>query len=100
MLLENLSASATSRPDAVLPPLTDAAWGYRRKGRFSVRRVEKKDKTLVGFREQDPRFVADLSQCHTVIPEIGIKIARARARWSTAWTRKRDDPADRIHRRR
>ncbi|MFA1687936.1 hypothetical protein ACDY99_31055, partial [Achromobacter dolens] len=48
--------------------------GYRRKGRFSVRRVEKKDKTLVGFREQDPRFVADLSQCLTVIPEIGTQV--------------------------
>ena len=33
-------------PESVLPPLTDAAWGYRRKGRFSVRRVEKKDKTV------------------------------------------------------
>jgi 23S rRNA (uracil1939-C5)-methyltransferase len=39
-----------------------------------VRRVEKKDKTLVGFREQDPRFVADLTVCHTVIPEIGFKV--------------------------
>jgi 23S rRNA (uracil1939-C5)-methyltransferase len=40
-----------------------------------VRRVEKKDKTLVGFREQDPRFVADLRECHTVIPQIGERIA-------------------------
>ena len=39
-----------------------------------MRRVDKKDKTLVGFREQDPRFVADLSECHTVIPEIGGRI--------------------------
>jgi 23S rRNA (uracil1939-C5)-methyltransferase len=45
----------------VLAPLVGDSWGYRRKGRFSVRRVEKKDKTLVGFREQDPRFVADLA---------------------------------------
>ena len=45
------------------------------KGRFSVRRVEKKDKTLVGFREPDPRFVADLRECHTVVPEIGFKIS-------------------------
>jgi 23S rRNA (uracil1939-C5)-methyltransferase len=36
--------------------------------------VEKKDKTLVGFREQDGRFVADLSECHTVIPAIGERI--------------------------
>jgi tRNA/tmRNA/rRNA uracil-C5-methylase (TrmA/RlmC/RlmD family) len=29
----------------VLAPLVGDSWGYRRKGRFSVRRVEKKDKT-------------------------------------------------------
>ena len=52
MLLDNLERIGHVTPEAVLPPLTDAAWGYRRKGRFSVRRVEKKDKTLVGFREQ------------------------------------------------
>ncbi|MDN5782969.1 MAG: 23S rRNA (uracil(1939)-C(5))-methyltransferase RlmD [Luteimonas sp.] len=74
VLLENLERIGHVTPEAVLPPLTDAAWGYRRKGRFSVRRVEKKDKTLVGFRERDPRFVADLSECHTVIPRIGAAI--------------------------
>ncbi|MEZ0470565.1 23S rRNA (uracil(1939)-C(5))-methyltransferase RlmD [Luteimonas salinilitoris] len=74
VLLENFERIGHVAPEAVLPPLTDAAWGYRRKGRFSVRRVEKKDKTLVGYREQDPRFVADLSQCHTVIPRIGDRI--------------------------
>jgi 23S rRNA (uracil1939-C5)-methyltransferase len=75
VLLENLERIGHVIPDTVLPPLTDAAWGYRRKGRFSVRRVEKKDKTLVGFREQDPRFVADLSECHTAIPEVGFRVA-------------------------
>jgi 23S rRNA (uracil1939-C5)-methyltransferase len=29
---------------------------------------------LVGFREADPRFVADLSVCYTVIPQIGEKL--------------------------
>ena len=75
VLLENLERIGHVTPETVLPPLTDAAWGYRRKGRFSVRRVEKKDKTLVGFRENDPRFVADIAECHTVIPQIGSKIA-------------------------
>ena len=75
VLLENLERIGHVTPEAVLPPLTDAAWGYRRKGRFSVRRVEKKGKTLVGFREQDPRFVADIGECHTVIPQIGMKVA-------------------------
>jgi len=74
VLLDNLTRIGHVTPESVLPPLTDASWGYRRKGRFSVRRVDKKDKTLVGFREQDPRFVADLSECHTVIPEIGFRI--------------------------
>ncbi len=71
VLHDNLQRIGHVAPATLLPPLTDAAWGYRRKGRFSVRRVDKKDKTLVGFRETDPRFVADLSTCHTVIPQIG-----------------------------
>jgi 23S rRNA (uracil1939-C5)-methyltransferase len=74
VLLENFERIGHDAPERVLPPLTGDAWGYRRKGRFSVRRVEKKDKTLVGFRERDPRFVADLSECHTVVPAIGAAI--------------------------
>jgi len=73
-LLENFARIGQVSPARVLPPLTAAAWGYRRKGRFSVRRVEKKGKTLVGFRERDPRFVADLSECHTLIPAIAAQI--------------------------
>ena len=75
VLMDNLQRIGHVQPAAVLPPLAGDSWGYRRKGRFSVRRVEKKDKTLVGFRELDPRFVADLSVCLTVIPEIGQKVA-------------------------
>jgi len=74
VLLENLERIGHVAPETVLPPLVDGAWGYRRKGRFSVRRVEKKDKTLVGFRENDPRFVADIGECHTVIPQVGAAI--------------------------
>ncbi len=74
VLMDNLGRIGHVTPQSVLPALVGDSWGYRRKGRFSVRRVEKKDKTLVGFREQDPRFVADLSICYTVIPQIGEKI--------------------------
>ncbi len=74
VLIDNLTRIGHVTPGTVLAPLVGDSWGYRRKGRFSVRRVEKKDKTLVGFRELDPRFVADLSQCLTVIPEIGMKV--------------------------
>jgi 23S rRNA (uracil1939-C5)-methyltransferase len=74
VLLENLERIGHVRPSRVLPPLVDASWGYRRKGRFSVRRVEKKGRTLVGFRETDPRFVAEVTHCHTVLPLIGERI--------------------------
>ncbi len=73
-LLDNLQRIGHVTPQEVLAPLADTSWGYRRKGRFSVRHVLKKGKTLVGFRELDPRFVADIQSCHTVIPEIGMKV--------------------------
>ena len=75
VLLDNLQRIGHVAPASVLPPLRGDSWGYRRKGRFSVRRVEKKDKTLVGFREQDPRFVADIGECHVVVPQLGAKVA-------------------------
>ncbi len=75
VLLDNLQRIGHVTAGSVLPPLRGDSWGYRRKGRFSVRRVEKKDKTLVGFREQDPRFVADIGECHVVVPQLGFKVA-------------------------
>ncbi len=74
VLLENFERIGHVSPATVLAPLTAGAWGYRRKGRFSVRRVEKKGKTLVGFRERDSRFVADLRECHTVVPAVAALI--------------------------
>src|SRR3546814_11970396 len=47
VLLENLERIGHVAADNLLPQLPDVAWGYRRKGRFSVRRAEKKGKTLV-----------------------------------------------------
>ena len=91
VLTDNLTRIGHVTPGKVLPPLVGDSWGYRRKGRFSVRRVEKKDKTLVGFHEQAPRFVADLSQCLTVIPEIGSKVG-AMATFIETLDGKRDIP--------
>jgi 23S rRNA (uracil1939-C5)-methyltransferase len=75
VLAENFERIGKVEPDRWLEPLVDAAWGYRRKGRLSVKWVAKKGKALVGFREENPRFVADLSVCHTLLPEIGQRIA-------------------------
>ncbi len=79
VLIENLARIGHVVPACVLAPLADAAWGYRRKGRFSVRYVEKKGRVLVGFRERDPRFVAELSECHTIVPELGMRIGELAA---------------------
>ncbi|NCT66274.1 MAG: 23S rRNA (uracil(1939)-C(5))-methyltransferase RlmD [Rhodanobacteraceae bacterium] len=74
VLAENFERIGKVAPQRWLEPLTDEPWGYRRKGRLSVKWVAKKDKALVGFREDNPRFVADLSVCHTLLPEVGERL--------------------------
>ena len=91
VLAENFERIGKVVPREWLAPLTDQPWGYRRKGRLSVKWVDKKDKAVVGFREVDPRFVADLSECHTLIPEVGSRI-EAIARLIGALDARRDIP--------
>lgn len=74
-LIENLARIGNVAPETVLPPLQADPWGYRRRGRLSVRYVEKKGRTLVGYRELDGRFVADLRACPVAHPVIGTRIA-------------------------
>ncbi|HET7663611.1 MAG TPA: 23S rRNA (uracil(1939)-C(5))-methyltransferase RlmD [Rhodanobacteraceae bacterium] len=75
VLAENFERIGKVAPEQWLPPLTGDAWGYRRKGRLSVRRVVKKDRVLVGFREKsNPRYVADIEHCDVVHPTLGARI--------------------------
>jgi 23S rRNA (uracil1939-C5)-methyltransferase len=74
VLADNFERIGKVEPGMWLDPLTDQPWGYRRKGRLSVKWVAKKDKALVGFREINPRFVADLSICHTLLPQVGERL--------------------------
>jgi 23S rRNA (uracil1939-C5)-methyltransferase len=75
VLAENFERIGKVTPRAWLPPLVDQAWGYRRKGRFSVRYVAKKERVLVGFREEsNPRFVADIDVCDVIHPALGPKV--------------------------
>lgn len=74
VLAENFERIGKVSPDRWLEPLVGEPWGYRRKGRLSVKWVAKKDKALVGFREDNPRFVADLSICHTLLPAVGERL--------------------------
>jgi len=67
------------RPDRWLPPLAAAPFGYRRKARLGVRYVEKKGRTLVGFRERGTSFVADLARCEILHPAVGERIGEIAA---------------------
>ena len=75
VLLENFERIGHVRPDRVLPVLAGEPWAYRRKARLGAKWVAKKDKALVGFRENDGRFIADLTRCEVLIPQVGARIA-------------------------
>ncbi|SFW19742.1 23S rRNA (uracil(1939)-C(5))-methyltransferase RlmD [Luteibacter sp. UNCMF366Tsu5.1] len=75
VLAENFERIGKVSPERWLAPLVDEPWGYRRKGRFSVRYVAKKERVLVGFREEsNPRFVADIDSCLVIHPKLGDKV--------------------------
>lgn len=62
-------------PGQWIPPLAAGHWGYRRKARLGVRRVAKKDRTLVGFRERGNAFIADIERCEVLHPAVGEQVA-------------------------
>lgn len=75
VLLENLERIGQLVPGRVLAPLSDAAWGYRRKARLGVKYVRAKQRVLVGFREAaDPRFIADIDSCPVLVPQVGERL--------------------------
>ena len=61
-------------PENWLKPLRGPAWSYRTKARISVKYVHKKEKLLVGFREKNPRYVADIDQCPILDKTFGEKL--------------------------
>jgi len=75
VLLENFERIGKVQPAQWLPALTDQPWGYRRKARLSVKYVEKKGRVLVGFRESNGRYVADIARCEVLHPAVGERIA-------------------------
>lgn len=74
VLVDSLQRIGGVAPDRWLDPLSAGAWGYRRKARLSVRNVPKKGRVLVGFRERNGRYVCDMRECHTLIPEVGFAL--------------------------
>ncbi|MBK1630260.1 23S rRNA (uracil(1939)-C(5))-methyltransferase [Thiohalocapsa halophila] len=74
VLAETLARIGKVTPQRWLAPLTGEPWGYRGKARLGVRRVAKKGRVLVGFRERGSSFVADLRHCDVLSPEVGARL--------------------------
>ena len=65
-LSDNLARIGQVTPDEWLPPLLGPVWGYRRRARLSSRYVAKKGRSLVGFREKQGKYVADVTRCEVL----------------------------------
>jgi 23S rRNA (uracil1939-C5)-methyltransferase len=69
-LIDELQRIGHVVPENVLPPLQVGTWNYRRRARLGVRWVFKKERTLVGFRERNTSFIADLKSCVVLRPPL------------------------------
>ena len=67
------------RPETMLRPLHGLAWGYRHRARMSVRWVEKKGGSLVGFRERRSSYVTEMTSCEVLPPKVSNLIRPLRA---------------------
>ncbi|TDR18308.1 23S rRNA (uracil(1939)-C(5))-methyltransferase RlmD [Marinicella litoralis] len=65
-LKSNFHKMSHVEPNEWMEPLTDSHWNYRRRARLSVKWVAAKEKVLVGFREKNGRFVADMNNCQVL----------------------------------
>jgi len=70
-LLDKLQRIGKTQPEEILPPLIGPVWGYRRKARLGAKRVPKKGRVLVGFREKRSPYLADMGQCPVLHPAVG-----------------------------
>nr|MBV6631277.1 23S rRNA (uracil(1939)-C(5))-methyltransferase RlmD [Oceanococcus sp. HetDA_MAG_MS8] len=58
-------------PVTWLAPLTGPVWGYRRRARLACKQVAGKGRVLVGFRERNGRYVADIQSCPVLDQRMG-----------------------------
>ena len=73
-VLETLRRIGNVQPERVYPPVVHKVWGYRRRARLAVKYVAKKGRVLVGFREYDAPYVADMWHCEVLHPNVALLI--------------------------
>jgi 23S rRNA (uracil1939-C5)-methyltransferase len=74
LLREALKRIGKVEPARWLVPLSGEHWGYRRRARLGARFVHAKERSLVGFRERMSSFVADITRCEVLVPQVGALI--------------------------
>jgi len=73
-LVDNLTRIGGVSPEQWWDPIVGPEWGYRRRARLSVRHVQAKGRVLVGFREVQGRYVADIDHCMILHPIFGERL--------------------------
>ena len=73
-LVDNLARIGEVEPEEWLAPLSSEPWFYRRRSRLSARYVAGKGRVLVGFREKQGRFVADVGHCRVLHPDFSNRL--------------------------
>ena len=70
VLEDNLWHLGKVKAETMLRPIEGPAWGYRYRGRLSVRYVIKKGEVLIGFHERKSRYIADMQVCPILPPHV------------------------------
>lgn len=78
VLAEQFKHFGGLEPESWLPPLLDETTGYRRKARLGVKYVIKKGELLVGFREKQSSFLADIRSCVILDDRIALQLLALR----------------------
>lgn len=73
-LVDSLERLGGVRPGQWWEPIADDPWHYRRRSRLSARQVKGKNRVLVGFRERQGRFVADVESCRVLHPDFSDRL--------------------------
>jgi 23S rRNA (uracil1939-C5)-methyltransferase len=74
VMLEMLQHFGKVVPQEILPPLVGNNYSYRHKARLGVKHVEQKGDVLVGFREQNGRYISEILNCQILHPSVSDKI--------------------------
>ena len=72
-LLE-MMAHAEIEAGEIMEPLRGEPWGYRQMARLAVKHVPGKGRVLVGFRERETPYVADMLRCEVLLPRVGLEL--------------------------